>query len=971
MTLAPGTRVGVYEVTALIGAGGMGEVYRARDPRLQRDVALKILPDVFAGDAERLARFQREAQVLASLTHPNIGAIYGLEEHTDVASGFSRTGLALVLELIEGPTLADRLARGPILLTEALAIARQIADALDAAHEHGVIHRDLKPENILIKRLRSGADLVKVVDFGLATIVGGGSPSITQPGMVCGTPDYMSPEQGRGDPLDGRSDLYSLGVVLFELLTDKLPFEDDTPTKVLLRHINDPVPDPRAVAPQRSIPDELAEIALRALTKDPAARFQSAAEFEAALRKALEDLRVTRRAQALVCSSCGTENEGSMRFCGSCGLRLVSPYSMPPPAIGTDPARMSFYPAPRRPRPLVGRADDLARLDGYRQEASLVPLWVHLVGEPGVGKTSLLDALAERAGDDGDVVVAAAANPSHAPVPFGPLPRVLAALVGVPTSDISLLPDRAPAFTDPLVREGLRELLDPRGLAGTDGSRVPAVTRAFCAALAKAEARSRSKRIVLIFDDLPDWDGLSMQVAELLPREYRGGLLLLSSGTDRDEAFPFARTVKLKGLDPTEAAKLLSPSVSLQALLRGEQSVIPLLLEQVEAAGPSFDPGDGPIRLADAVAQRIERLDLDSRKLLQAAAVLGDRCAREDLEKLVGPDGLGPLESLSTRQLLTELDDGIRICHPFVRELVDASIPAEARRQLHAKALAIASDRNEPIEVRAEHAYRAGDPMTALVLLERVGDMARMRGDLRTSVSAFRRGLDLARREMLQTGDPGLDPAIVTFSRKLGDVLERSGNVSGADGVLREALDLAGPASEDRVLMLIALGRVAARRERHRDAVRLLGQALDVATMLGRHALCARAHAELGRVRRQEGDAIGAANAFRNAIALSEHGGFPPADRAKTLTEFAEVLVDLGDSSESAEALDAAFQLATEAQAPALASCALGVLGAIDELGGDPRRASQRYAEAARYAASAGDVVAHERWSKAAKAAAG
>jgi serine/threonine protein kinase len=186
MSLAAGTRVGVYEIVGLIGAGGMGEVYRARDGRLQRDVALKVLPDAFAADRDRLARFQREAQVLASLNHPNIAGIYGFEEQSDVASGFSgpsgvegsRTIRALVLELVEGPTLADLLQRragpsGPagIPIDEALPIARQIAEALEAAHEHGVVHRDLKPANI---KLRPDGT-VKVLDFGLAKLADTGA----------------------------------------------------------------------------------------------------------------------------------------------------------------------------------------------------------------------------------------------------------------------------------------------------------------------------------------------------------------------------------------------------------------------------------------------------------------------------------------------------------------------------------------------------------------------------------------------------------------------------------------------------------------------------------------------------------------------------------------------------------------------------------------------------------------------------
>ena len=234
MSLDPGTRLGPYEILSAIGAGGMGEVYKARDTRLKREVAIKILPESFASDPDRLARFQREAEVLASLNHPNIAGIYGLEE-TDGVS-------ALVIELVEGETLADRIAGGSIPIDEALPIARQIAEGLEAAHEQGVIHRDLKPANI---KIRSDGT-VKVLDFGLAklaeatpTAVAGVaqsplsmSPTITSPamtgiGVLLGTAAYMSPEQARGRTVDKRADIWAFGCVLYEMLTGKRAFQGE------------------------------------------------------------------------------------------------------------------------------------------------------------------------------------------------------------------------------------------------------------------------------------------------------------------------------------------------------------------------------------------------------------------------------------------------------------------------------------------------------------------------------------------------------------------------------------------------------------------------------------------------------------------------------------------------------------------------------------------------------------------------
>ena len=236
MSLASGLRLGPYEITAPLGAGGMGEVYRATDTNLKRAVAIKVLPESLASDASRLARFQREAEVLAALNHPHIAAIYGLERSDGVT--------ALIMELVEGPTLADRIVQGAIPVEDTIAIARQIAEGLEAAHSQGIIHRDLKPANIKIRP----DGHVKVLDFGLAKtpqpagLAASGasvSPTITSPalmtaaGVLLGTAAYMSPEQVRGTAVDKRSDIWSFGVVLFEMLTGRRAFPGDEIADVL------------------------------------------------------------------------------------------------------------------------------------------------------------------------------------------------------------------------------------------------------------------------------------------------------------------------------------------------------------------------------------------------------------------------------------------------------------------------------------------------------------------------------------------------------------------------------------------------------------------------------------------------------------------------------------------------------------------------------------------------------------------
>ena len=228
MGLASGTRLGPYEIVSPIGAGGMGEVYRARDTRLGRDVAIKVLPTAAALDPDRLARFDREARLLASLNHPHIATLHGIEDVDGVR--------ALVLELVEGDTLADIIARGPVPVREALRLAGQIADALDAAHAKGVIHRDLKPANIKVTPERQ----IKVLDFGLAKAFAPSEldadlsqlPTVTsagtREGLVIGTAAYMSPEQARGQAIDKRTDIWAFGCVLYEMLTGRRAFAGGT-----------------------------------------------------------------------------------------------------------------------------------------------------------------------------------------------------------------------------------------------------------------------------------------------------------------------------------------------------------------------------------------------------------------------------------------------------------------------------------------------------------------------------------------------------------------------------------------------------------------------------------------------------------------------------------------------------------------------------------------------------------------------
>jgi Tol biopolymer transport system component len=381
MPLAPGTRIGSHEIVALIGAGGMGEVYRARDARLGRDVAIKVVSPAIASDADGLMRFEREARVLASLNHPNIAAIYGVHDHGGAP--------ALILELVDGETLADRMARGPIRVDEALGYARQIADALDAAHEAGVVHRDLKPGNIKITE----AGGVKVLDFGLAKAIAAASapdaaidpahsPTVTVKGtrgdVILGTAAYMSPEQARGKAIDKRTDIWAFGCVLYEMLSGRRAFDGETTSDVIAAIIER---QPDLSKLPAAVPAHVRRVIARCFEKDPKRRARDIAEVALQLEGGV--------GAAVVPASARGMNWAVVAVVGmfavaALGVALVL-WSAPPPAP-PPPVEFTFGPPPNHTftavRPSVS-PDGRSIAFLARDAAGTTSLWIRpLDGAP-------------------------------------------------------------------------------------------------------------------------------------------------------------------------------------------------------------------------------------------------------------------------------------------------------------------------------------------------------------------------------------------------------------------------------------------------------------------------------------------------------------------------------------------------------------------------------------------------------------
>ena len=269
-----GKKLGLYEIVAPLGEGGMAAVYKAYQPSMNRYVALKILPQSLAKDPQFAGRFQQEARVLAKLQHPHVLPVFDFGE----AEGYTY----IVMPLVESGTLTELLQGRPLSLKQIRSLISQIGEALDYAHARGLVHRDVKPSNVLV----DGRGNCMLTDFGLAKIVEG-SAKFTDTGGILGTPAYMSPEQGRGLPIDGRSDIYSLGVMLYEMATGKPPFDAETPIAIVFKHIQDPLPPPAALNPD--LPEAVERVILKTLAKDPGDRFQTAREMVAALQAAIPE----------------------------------------------------------------------------------------------------------------------------------------------------------------------------------------------------------------------------------------------------------------------------------------------------------------------------------------------------------------------------------------------------------------------------------------------------------------------------------------------------------------------------------------------------------------------------------------------------------------------------------------------------------------------------------------------------------
>ena len=839
------TLPGGFGIIELIGVGGMGRVYRAEQTNLGRTVAVKIVHPHLAGEENAVARFITEARAASRLNHPNSVAVIDFGKTNDGQ-------LYLVMEYLRGKDLA-RVAyeEGPLPFRRIVDVLRQTLAALAEAHHFDIIHRDLKPENIILEPVRGGGDFVKVVDFGLAKMqVEKSQPSITSPGIVCGTPEYMSPEQGRGDPLDPRSDLYAVGVILFQLLTGRLPFEAETPTQVVLMHLSKAPPDPNQVAPDRMIPKPIVQITMKALAKEAKDRFQNAEEFALALGDAMAKIEAAARETGKNrCNKCGTVNDAKQKFCGECGTAL----STMTPTLAQLPISVDEIPASQVerksgameqrdvfPLPFFGRDEDLAWLEEHRARAK-TGLWsVRVTGEPGIGKSRLLRELAQASKSAGDTVIVVGPDPAWAEVGYHTLRRAVVQLAELP-NDGGALSDWSAASAE--ARSGLAQIFgktDSRSAALSADQRRFAAAEALRWALLRANGRLGGRRVVLAIDDLHAVDGASRNaVGDVVEEPPLAPVLVVAAHAPNfDPKWEGSALRTLIPLQGPAVSKIVAAAGTGVPVISSTRGVVPLYIEQmirfVREQGTAAPP-----RLADLLALRVERLHADARRLLQAIAVTGDDASEDTVRPLLPEDTdvTGASTTLRKAGMIDQEGEQWRVAHPLLREIVLATIPAAARRELHSKAAEVCEMLGASVEVRAQHQFYAQNSFEALLLLERVSALCNQRGDVAGSALALRRGLELARREMFRGELDDPERAVLIFARKLGEALAQLGDFTDAEGVLREALDMAGPGGQDRARVLAALAHVAHGRERKPEAEAYLKEALDLATRSGAHEL--------------------------------------------------------------------------------------------------------------------------------------
>jgi serine/threonine-protein kinase len=813
-----------FELKEIIGSGGMGKVYRADQVGVGRTVAVKIMHRHLMGDETAGARCTNEARAASQLNHPNSISVLDFGQTTQ---GF----LYIVYEYLRGHSL-DHLLRHdfPVPFGRVADLLCQAMEAVQAAHELGIIHRDLKPENIFLVQT-TGYDFVKVLDFGIAKIQALRDRSITSPGMVPGTPEYMSPEQARGESLGPTSDVYSLGVILYELLTATVPFYGESVVATMMAHVQDPPVPPTIRCPERQIPKELEAITLKALAKRPPDRYPSATKFKEHLAEWAQaagvwvPLEQKDTSAGLPITAKAATTAAVLRDVGRVHTRST---------VAADEGIA--------PTPLVGRDAELKQIDAFLSPRGARALRIH--GAVGMGKSRLVTEILRRAAARGLEGIHCRPDPGPVPTELGAARRVALRCLDLPAEtetcgleDLLLAASRIGLHPDEI--PGLQDLF---GIPGHLSQMTHATRRreretAFRHVVHRA---ATARPLLLVFDGFHEFDRASQELIAALAEELADAPLAIVVSHSSDLKWHWSDDIERFRLLPlskeasTELVQSLFseevPASDLEQICAASQGS-PLFVEQLAYAWLIDGEEVVPERLADLLAARTARLPQEHRSVLQWAAVLDDEVTARSIGLLSG-------EAVD-RQLLVQLEElGLlkrgegrhtyAFIHPLLAKVTYSSIPAEVRRNIHLRVYEHLRRSDAPAATLAYHAYEA-DAERAIEELDQAGALSLQVMDLGAASGFLSRALEMVRREWGKgrMGEGELERTAVELARRLATVLMHNDQAQMARGVLEEALSVAAANDSTRAELRIDLGRVdleqgnLQRAARHLELARL------------------------------------------------------------------------------------------------------------------------------------------------------
>lgn len=779
-----------FKLTACIGIGGSGAVYKADQIALGRTVAVKLLNEELSADPRMISRFQGEALSASRLNHPNCVSIIDYGQAPDGL-------LYLAMEYVKGPTLTQLLVNESQLeVDRVLDIIAQMLAGIDEAHLAGVVHADLKADNIILDQRRAGVDTVKIVDFGIARLVTG-VRDLSEDRSISGTPEYMAPEVISGAPPSFASDIYAVGIIMYELLVKRTPFFAGATTEILANHLK--VPPKPLSAHRTNIPREVDLIMMKALAKQPAHRYATAAE----MREAVVAVRAhTRNApMADSCAVCGSACQPTWKYCAECGtIRARVRKTLDAPAETANVGAIL-------PLPFTGRSRELeALLTHMRGESVALPtsksgVGLLVIGNEGAGRSTLLRKVYEHVAGEDRTIYQVGPDPSGLASPYYPVKSLLAAVLQLPV--VSSEQD----LRDAVLAVGLNDR-DIPGIAQLFGHATsllelePPVRRRemVWSALRALERVAANGPATIVCKDIDRFDAPSL---EILRRATEVDDLILppivmtaqsSFGTQwpaavarlQIEALAMA---DLKAIARHLSAQSMAASPSAEQLLeitRGQPGHIDHLVRYLIEGGKAEDT---KVSLPDLIAARLSMVARSTRDVIQAAAVLGIEPQHELIRAMCG-DRVEPALADAELHGLLETDPAGQLAFTsrLLRDIVYDATPADVRRSLHAQAATAIATLSPDVALLGHHHDLAGHPHEAFELMRSAGDHAAAQLDEYGASQYYYRAL-VAIRAAVQSGDiaDGADEQFVAMSVKLADALRTRGEMALARGILAEA----------------------------------------------------------------------------------------------------------------------------------------------------------------------------------------